>query len=146
MRFAVALAALVLSATAGCGSEEPEPSTAPPPLVEPSVAAGGGGPVDPAEPQVLTAVVGEQDDPNAFVITLEDAAGQEVTSLPAGEYEVLVTDHSRIHNFHLSGPAVDESTTVPEEVETRWTVTLEEGEHLYQCDPHPSMVGSFTVT
>ncbi len=106
-------------------------------------ASGGSG----AGGQTLTATVGEEGDADAFVINLTDASGQKVTSLPAGEYTIEVSDPSTIHNFHLTGAGgVDETTTVPETGETSWTVTLAEGDYTYICDPHPRMVGNFTVT
>ncbi len=51
-----------------------------------------------------------------------------------------------MHNFHLMGGAVDETTSVPETEEATWEVTLEAGEYTYKCDPHPPMTGTFTVT
>jgi plastocyanin len=66
--------------------------------------------------------------------------------LQAGEYTIVVSDKSSAHNFHLTGPGVDVQTDVSHEVETTWTVTLEEGEYRFQCDPHASsMNGTFTV-
>ena len=96
----------------------------------------------------LIATVGEEADPDAYTITLTDESGAEVTELPAGEYEIQVTDYSEIHNFHLKGEGdVEETTTVPETTETTWNVTLEEGDYTFICDPHArSMVGEFTVT
>ncbi len=95
---------------------------------------------------VLTAMVGTAEDPEAFEITLMDESGEKVTELPAGDYTIEVTDPAESHNFHLTGGSVDESTSVPETVETTWEVTLEPGEYTYRCDPHPPMTGSFTVT
>ena len=92
---------------------------------------------------VLTGSVGEGD---AFVITLKDSTGAPVTSLKAGTYTVKVKDASKIHDFHLSGPGVDQKTTVPEVTEVTWTVTLQAGTYTYKCDPHAKMTGSFTVT
>ncbi len=95
----------------------------------------------------LIATVGEESDPDAYTITLTDESGAEVTELPAGEYEIQVTDHSKIHNFHLMSEGdVEETTPVPETTETTWNVTLEEGDYTFICDPHPGMVGEFTVT
>ena len=69
--------------------------------------------------QTLVGRVGEEGDPEAFVITLTDESGQEVTSLPAGEFGIQVMDPSLIHNFHLTDPGgVDEPTTVPDTTET----------------------------
>lgn len=73
--------------------------------------------------------------------------GQPVTSLEAGTYTIEVDDRSENHNFHLTGPGVDETTTVPEVATTTWTVTLSEGTYSFVCDPHAdNMKGSFTVT
>ncbi|NEK59362.1 hypothetical protein GCU56_15990 [Geodermatophilus sabuli] len=96
----------------------------------------------------LTAMVGTEESPNAFEISLVDEDGNPVTELPAGEYNIEVTDQTDIHDFHLQGGdgAVDEKTGEREKVETTWVVTLEAGEYRYLCDPHPSMNGSFTVT
>lgn len=96
--------------------------------------------------QVLTGTVGEPEDPEAFTITLTDSSGEPVTTLPAGEYQVEVTDLASIHNFHLTGPGVDETTTVPSTGEVTWTVTLEPGSYTFICDPHPDMVGDVKVT
>ncbi|WNB86927.1 hypothetical protein [Cellulomonas sp. ATA003] len=69
-----------------------------------------------------------------------------MTSLPAGDYTIRVSDPATEHNFHLTGGSVDETTSVPELEETTWEVTLEPGEHTYTCDPHPAMTGTFDVT
>ena len=96
----------------------------------------------------LTALVGSEDSPNAFEISLVDEDGEPVTELPAGEYNIEVTDSTDIHNFHLSGgdEAVREKTGVREKEETTWVVTFEPGNYRYMCDPHPSMSGFFTVS
>ena len=145
-----ALVSLTLASACGGGTET-EPAaqdargTTPTETAAPEGTAGPGGD---AGGQTLTGRVGEEGDPDAFVITLMDQSGQEVTSLPAGEYEIQVEDPSMIHNFHLTGPGgLDESTTVPDTTQTTWQVTLEEGEYTYVCDPHSqSMNGEFTVT
>ena len=94
----------------------------------------------------LKGVVGEPDSPDAFTITLTDSSGAPVRELPAGDYTIEVSDPSTIHNFHLSGEGVDESTSVPETEDTTFEVTLEAGDYTFSCDPHPAMSGSFTVT
>jgi hypothetical protein len=124
------LAVLLLTAACGGGDEEPEAAA-------------------PAEDApTLQAMVGTEDSPDAFEISLLDEDGEPVTTLPAGEYNIEVNDPTGIHNFHLSGGdgAVDEKTTPTEVVETTWVVTLEPGDYRYLCDPHPSMNGQFTVT
>jgi plastocyanin len=100
-------------------------------------AAGG------ADNPVLTATVGTND---AFVIALTDASGARVSHLDAGTYTIVVHDRSSEHNFHLTGPGVNQSTSVDDPVETTWTVTLANGIYTYQCDPHSlTMRGRFAV-
>lgn len=136
----VAVAIAVTAMTVSCGGDEPEPAaSAPPPAAStPSTPSG--------EAQVLTGTVGTEEDPDAFEITLTDDSGQEVTELPAGDYTIVVDDLSQIHNFHLEGEGIDETTTVPETGQTTWDVTLTEGEYTAICDPHPGMKLEFTVT
>lgn len=119
---------------------EPATSSASAPADDaPDSAAGGGS-------TVLTGRVGTPEDPEAYEIALLDSSGEPVTSLPAGDYTIEVSDPSTLHNFHLTGESVDETTSVPELEETTFEVTLEPGEYSYVCDPHPNMSGSFTVT
>lgn len=148
--------ALLLLGTAGllvlasaCGDDEADPpapaaddpGTAASPTPSPAAPGAGG------DATALSGTVGEQGDPDAFTIELVDADGAPVASLPAGSYEITVTDLSAIHNFRLRGPDVDESTTVPGTGTTTWQVTLSPGEHTYLCEPHSqSMVGTFEVT
>jgi hypothetical protein len=131
MTRSVAAVTAVLLLTAACGSAEEEPE----------VSRAEGAPT-------LRAMVGTEESPDAFEISLVDEDGEPVTELDAGEYNIEVTDPTDIHNFHLSGGdgAVDEKTSPTEVTETVWVVTFEPGEYRYLCDPHPSMNGSFTVT
>jgi plastocyanin len=124
------------ASSAPASSEAAESSAAPAPASSSAAAA----------PTVLTGSVGTPEDPDAFVISLTDSSGQPVTSLPAGDYSIQVQDPSDIHNFHLTGGSVDETTTVPEVTETTFEVTLTPGEYEFVCDPHARMRGSFTVT
>jgi hypothetical protein len=123
------LAVLLLTAACGSADEEPEATRA------------EGAPT-------LRAMVGTEDSPDAFEISLVDEDGEPVTELPAGEYNIEVNDPTSVHNFHLSGGdgAVDEKTSPTDVIETVWVVTFEPGDYRYICDPHPSMNGSFTVT
>ena len=82
-----------------------------------------------------------------FEISLTDANGADVSSLSAGTYTIDVDDQSDIHNFHLTGTGVDESTEVSEVETETWEVTFEAGTYEFVCDPHAStMNGSFEVT
>ena len=81
-----------------------------------------------------------------FSITLEDAQGNRVRNLEPGTYDIEVKDLSEEHNFHLTGPGVDQLTPVGAATTESWTVTLTNGTYRYNCDPHAStMRGSFTV-
>ena len=81
-----------------------------------------------------------------FEISLTDAEGRRVTQLDPGTYEVVVSDKSDFHNFHLSGPGVNELTTVEFVGDTTWTVTLANGSYTFVCDPHSAqMRGTFQV-
>ena len=94
------------------------------------------------EPNVtLTAVVGP-----GFNISLKNADGTGVSHLDPGSYDVTVTDNSIEHNFHLSGPGVDQKTDVEGMGTVNWTVTITDGTYTFICDAHPTqMKGSFTA-
>ena len=82
-----------------------------------------------------------------FDISLKDSSGNDVTTLTPGTYTINVDDKADIHNFHLSGPGVDEATDVSGTGTTTWTVTLQAGTYTFQCDPHStSLHGSFEVS
>ena len=123
------LAVLLLAAACSSADEEPEATRA-------------------ADAPTLRAMVGTEESPDAFEISLVDEDGEPVTELPAGEYNIEVSDLSGIHNFVLDGGdgAVNEKTSPTEKVDTVWVVTFEPGDYRYRCDPHPSMNGQFTVT
>jgi plastocyanin len=72
---------------------------------------------------------------------------KKVTSLKAGKYTIVVKDMASDHNFHLTGPGLNKSTSVGAKSTVTWTVTLKKGTYKYVCDPHKSfMKGTFTVT
>jgi plastocyanin len=82
-----------------------------------------------------------------FVITLTTEDGSEVTSLPAGTYTLEIVDKTDIHNFHLSGPGVDEASDVAGQEDEEYEIELQAGTYEFVCDPHVSqMSGSFEVT
>lgn len=80
-----------------------------------------------------------------FTITLKKGT-KKVTRLRAGSYTIRISDKSKMHNFHLTGPGVNKTTTVPGTGSATWHVRLRRGTYKYVCDPHASsMRGSFTV-
>jgi plastocyanin len=88
----------------------------------------------------LTGTVGP-----GFTITLKQGNAK-VKSLKAGKYTFAIQDKSSAHNFHLTGPGVNKSTSVSGTGNTTWNLTLKKGTYKYVCDPHASMMkGSFTV-
>jgi plastocyanin len=67
-------------------------------------------------------------------------------TIPPGSYELTVEDLSSAHNFHLSGPGVDVSTSVAGEGSETFPVELEPGTYTFVCDPHSfSMNGTLEV-
>ena len=129
--------AVVALALAGCGgsdegSDTTETTTTSETTTDTTAASG----------TTLTASVGP-----GFDISLTDADGAAVSTLSAGEYTIEVNDQSDIHNFHLTGPGVDEMTDVGSSGTETWTVTFEAGSYHFQCDPHAStMNGDFEVS
>jgi plastocyanin len=90
----------------------------------------------------LTGTVGP-----GFTIVLKGPHGAKVTHLAPGSYKVVVKDLSDIHNFHLSGPGVDQETSVGSKGTATWTIKVKKGTYTYVCDPHKQMMhGSFTVS
>jgi len=99
------------------------------------------GSAGPAQEVKLVGTVGPE-----FTISLTDAQGSPVTKLAPGAYEIEVTDLSDFHNFHLTGPSVNEDTGVAFTGKVTWHVTLGDGNYVYVCDVHPSsMRGTFTA-
>jgi hypothetical protein len=89
----------------------------------------------------LTGTVGP-----GFTITLRDASGARVQHLDPGAYTIAISDLSAEHNFHLSGPGVNELTRVEDIGPQTWNVTFRDGIYTYQCDPHSTtMRGRFAV-
>ena len=70
-----------------------------------------------AQNPILRATVGPE-----AVITMTDAAGTPLTNIPVGTYDIVVSDRSVDHNFHLSGPSVNRATTVLGMESLTWTV------------------------
>ena len=95
----------------------------------------------PAQAVKLVGTVGP-----GFSILLEFPDGRTVTQLDPSSYEITVRDLSEEHNFHLTGPGVDQFTGVEATGTVTWNVTFREGRYTIVCDPHPSqMVRVFPV-
>ena len=95
----------------------------------------------PAQAVKLVGTVGP-----GFSILLEFPDGRTDTQLDPGSYEITVRDLSEEHNFHLTGPGVDQFTGVESTGTVTWNVTFREGRYTIVCDPHPSqMVRVFPV-
>jgi hypothetical protein len=75
-----------------------------------------------------------------FSITFTNSDGSPVTHVDPGTYEIVVRDLSDFHNFHLSGPGVNESTGVEAIGNVTWTVTFQDGRYSVVCDPHASQL------
>jgi plastocyanin len=68
-------------------------------------------------------------------------------TVKAGRYVIIIRDRSSIHNFHLTGPGVNKTTSVPAVHTTKWTVRLKKGTYHFVCDPHRSIMhGILKVT
>src|SRR3954449_11853511 len=80
----------------------------------------------------LTGTVGP-----GFTITLTKG-GKKVTKLKAGTYVFKIADKSGAHNFHLTGPGVNKTTSVGATGNKTWTVKLKKGTYKFVCDPHAS--------
>jgi hypothetical protein len=96
---------------------------------------------------ILVATV--SDAAGSSTISLKSQSGDPITQLAPGTYDIEVHDNSSSHNFHLSGPGVNELTDVSFEGTLVWEdVTLQNGStYTYVCDPHAAyMNGSFTTT
>jgi plastocyanin len=82
-----------------------------------------------------------------FKIEMDGTNGKAIKTIKAGTYKVKVEDNATIHNFHLTGPGVNKSTSVSGKGDKTWTVTFKKGTYKFVCDPHSSqMKGSFKVT
>jgi plastocyanin len=81
-----------------------------------------------------------------YTISLTNDDGSPVKNLQPGAYTILVDDESSIHDFHLTGPGVDEATDIEGTGTTTWNVTFTNGTYTFVCDAHSTtMKGTFTV-
>ena len=105
-----------------------------------TVAAGLAGSASAANPTLRGLVA----DPVTISLTV---GGKKVAKLKAGKYTIVVKDEASDHDFHLTGPGLNRTTTVSGRGTWTWNVTLRKGTYKYVCDPHAAfMKGSFTVT
>jgi plastocyanin len=82
-----------------------------------------------------------------FTINLT-AGGKMVTKLKAGvAYRFAISDHSSIHDFHMTGPGVNRMLTSVGFTGTKsFVLTLRKGVYRFFCDPHAAVMhGSFRV-
>ena len=76
-----------------------------------------------------------------FTITMN------MKTVKAGTYAITIHDLASIHDFHLTGPGVDKTTSVTGTGTTKWTVKLKKGTYHFVCDPHRSIMhGALKVT
>ena len=82
-----------------------------------------------------------------FTIQLKQGA-KRVTKLRAATYLLVVSDRSPIHDFHVSGPGLNEVVTAVSSVGTKTIkIKLKRGTYRYVCDPHRTLMhGRFTVS
>lgn len=98
--------------------------------------------VVPAAAQAMT-LVGTVNGDMTIGLTLE---GAPVTHPDPGSYSIEVHDTTAFHDFHLTGPGVDQHTTIGVAETVTWDVTLTDGTYEFFCDVHPTLMhGSFTV-
>ena len=88
-----------------------------------------------------------QEGPGIALIFRVTYNGKRFRTLPAGTYNLMVDDQSRILQFHLMGPGVDIRTGVASKGRRTFTLRLRKGRYVYQSDPHATTFrGTFTVT
>jgi len=121
----------------GLVTAHPNPNPPPPPPPP-------GGPPPPPPPAQPDLILTVGPDPR---IAAFYADGRPVTNLPPGTYTIQVHDLSAAHNFHLTGPGVDEKTSVGDIEHPVWRLTLRAGTYTFKCDVHSTTIkGSFTVS
>ncbi len=78
-------------------------------------------------------------------IDLVSPAKKRVGALLPGVYLFVVSDRSKVDNFHLTGPGVNRKTGVAAKGTFRWTLRLKKGKHVYRSDAHPKLRRGFSV-
>jgi hypothetical protein len=82
----------------------------------------------------------------AGTISLRNAAGIRLSSIPQNTYKITVNDSTTAQNFHLIGPGVNRKTGIAARVKRSWTLALDPGKYVYRSDKNRKLRGSFTVT
>jgi hypothetical protein len=113
----------------------PPPGGPPPPPPPPP------GPPPPPELPDLIMTVGPGQTIGAYY-----ADGRRATRVPPGTYTIQVHDLSTTHNFHLTGPGVDEKTEVDEIIHPVLHLTLRAGTYTLKCDVHPTIRATLVVS
>jgi len=124
----VAVLAVAALALPGCGGGDDEAATDTGPTTTPAVGSTLPGRVGPG-----------------FEITVSTQDGQSISTLDPGSYTLEVDDMASSHNFHLTGPGVDERTDVGGEGTETFQIEVQPGSYSFICDVHPSINGSFEV-
>jgi PASTA domain-containing protein len=119
------------------GPPPPPPPAGPPPPAPPPTPP----PPPPPELPDLIMTVGPGQTIGAYY-----ADGRRATRVPPGQYTIQVHDLSTTHNFHLTGPGVDEKTEVDEIIHPVLHLTLRAGTYTFKCDVHPSIRGTLVVS
>ena len=88
---------------------------------------------------------------SANTLTGTDGPGFTITmskkTVKAGTYMITIHDRSAIHDFHLTGPGVNKTTSVPKVGTTKWKLKLKKGTYHFVCDPHRTIMhGILKVT
>jgi hypothetical protein len=78
-------------------------------------------------------------------INLVTPAKKRVRALLPGLYLIVVSDRSKVDNFHLTGPGVNRKTRIAAKGTVRWTVRLKKGKHVYRSDSHAKLRRVFSV-
>jgi hypothetical protein len=80
-------------------------------------------------------------------VSVRDAAGRRVTTIPAGSYVLTVRDMSKHQNFHLVAAklSIDKRTGIRFVGAVRWTLTLGAGTYRAYSDRAPSGLAMFRV-
>jgi plastocyanin len=88
---------------------------------------------------------------NASTLTGTVGPGFTITmnknTVKAGIYSITIHDLASIHDFHLTGPGVNQKTSITGTGTTKWTVKLKKGTYHFVCDPHHTIMhGVLKVT